>query len=271
MVVVTQIPPPVTTIKNEPIAIVQRGAWSVCRGGGGEPSPNRYIPRHTQARAPVSGSLPSAELLEAASFHGPPAMEFPPEDHQCGPYCVRACTLDVRPAFEQDGGPEDREGYLVQGGRLAFVGGVNYVNLLSLGYWNQGVVWNHQGHNGGGQEPEQQPAEEPAEEPPEEPGVVAAMVQVQQQQQDPPRRRRQHRKFTAMQLRELEELFQETEYPDLLTRQEIARRLGVSDTRVQIWFKNKRAKNRRNERAAMAQAPPPAAIRRLYFFLADVP
>ncbi|CAI9181023.1 unnamed protein product [Rangifer tarandus platyrhynchus] len=203
-------------------------------------------------------------------------MESPPEDHQCGPYCVRACTLDVRPEFEQDREPEDRDGYLVQGGRLAFVGGVNYVNLLSLGYWNQGAVWNHQGRNGGGQEPEQQPEEEPAEGPaegpPEEPGLAAAMVQAQQQQQQgPPRRRRQHRKFTAMQLQELEELFQETEYPDLLTRREIARRLGVTETRVQIWFKNKRAKNRRNERAAMVQAPPPAALRQLYFFLTDVP
>lgn len=187
---------------------------------GGEPSPNRYILYHAQARAPVSGSLPSAEFLEAASFHGAPAMESLAGDHQCGPYCLRACTLDVRPEFEQDQGPEGREGYLVQGGRLAFVGGVNYVNLLSLGYWNQEAVWNHQGRHGG-QEPEQQPAEEPAEEPaegpPEEPGLAAAVVQAQQQV-GPPRRRRQHRKFTAMQLRELEELFQETEYPDLLTR-----------------------------------------------------
>lgn len=155
-------------------------------------------------------------------------MERLPEDHQCGPYCLRACTLDVRPEFEQDQGPENREGYLVQGGRLALRGGVNYVNLLSLGYWNQGAFLNHQGGNGG-QELEQQPAEEPAEEPageptgepaeepPEEPGLVAAVAQGQQQQ-DPPRRRRPHRKFTAMQLQELEELFQETEYPDLFTR-----------------------------------------------------
>ncbi|XP_043315849.1 rhox homeobox family member 1-like [Cervus canadensis] len=200
-------------------------------------------------------------------------MESLAGDHQCGPYCLRACTLDVRPEFEQDQGPEGREGYLVQGGRLAFVGGVNYVNLLSLGYWNQEAVWNHQGRHGG-QEPEQQPAEEPAEGPaegpPEEPGLAAAVVQAQQQA-GPPRRRRQHRKFTAMQLRELEELFQETEYPDLLTRREIARRLGVTDTRVQVWFKNRRAKNRRNERAAVVQAPTPAAMRRLYFFLMDVP
>ena len=173
----------------------------------------------------------------------------------------------------------------MQGGRLALVGGVNYVNLLSLGYWNQGAVLNHQGGNGG-QEPEQQPAEEPAEEPageptgeptgepaeepPEEPGLVAAVAQAQQQQ-NPPRRRRQNRKFTAMQLQELEELFQETEYPDLFTRREIASRLGVSETRVQVWFKNRRAKNRRNERAAMVQAPTPAAIRRLYVFLMDAP
>ncbi|XP_055293620.1 rhox homeobox family member 1 [Moschus berezovskii] len=148
-------------------------------------------------------------------------MELLEGDHQCSPYCLRACTLDVRPAFVEDLEPEDRERYLVEGGGLGFVGNMNYVNLLNLeGYQNQGGVWNHQGRNGD-QEPEQQtaeePAEKPAEEPADEPGLAAAVAQAEQSE-NPPRRRRQRGKFTALQLRELEDLFQETEYPDILIR-----------------------------------------------------
>ncbi|KAG5194082.1 hypothetical protein MJG53_020095 [Ovis ammon polii x Ovis aries] len=36
-----------------------------------------------------------------------------------------------------------------------------------------------------------------------------------------------------------------------------------------VWFKNRRAKSRRNERAAVVQAPAPAAMRRLYLILLD--
>lgn len=158
----------------------------------------------------------SAELVEAPSFHSAPAMEPLTGEHQCGPYCLRACTLDVRPAFVEALVPEDKEGCSVEGGGLSFVGNMNYMNLLNMGYWNQGGTWNHQRRNGH-QEPEQEAAEEPAEEQAEEPGLVMAVAKAEQPE-SPPHRRRQNRKFTGPQLRELEDLFQETEYPDLLTR-----------------------------------------------------
>ena len=51
--------------------------------------------------------------------------------------------------------------------------------------------------------------------------------------------------FTTKQVEELEALFQETSYPDTYTRKLLAKRMRVTDARIQIWFQNKRAKLRR--------------------------
>ncbi|XP_029211518.2 paired box protein Pax-3-B-like [Acropora muricata] len=59
-------------------------------------------------------------------------------------------------------------------------------------------------------------------------------------------RRRNRTKFTQHQIQELEKAFEKTQYPDVLTREELGERLDISESRIQVWFSNRRSKGKRS-------------------------